>query len=255
MAESRSTSNPLEYSSSAFFLHHSENHSSVIVTPKLMSLNFSSWRRSLLDLLFLPWIRCKNLLVAWLLRSFSPLIASTIFYLENAKQICDKLHQRFLELDDSRNMEELRIFKPLPSCNCGKCNSDCFYKFIEIQQKDYVFKFLNGLNDTYQGSRSQVINMKPFTTLAKADIMCFHCGKNRHVKAQCYKIVSFPADFKFIRSKENSNDGGGNSGNFYKSAFVQQISKAPTIMPTSDNVNLFNLSKDQMQRLMALLGD
>lgn len=116
--------NPREDASSPYFLHHSENHNSVIVTPKLTSSNFPSWKWSFLlvvsiknkqgfldwtipkpspeDFLYLPWIRCNNLIVALLLRSISPSIASTVFYVEHAKQIRNKLHQRFFELDDSR---------------------------------------------------------------------------------------------------------------------------------------------------------
>lgn len=167
--------NPSEDASSPYYLHLSKNHSSVIVTPKLTSSNFPSWKRSFLlavsmrnkqgfldgsipkptleNQLYLPWIQCNNLLVAWLLRSISPAIASTVFYLVHAKQIWDKLHQYFLVLDDSRIChlqhllnsltqgiksvdaycielneiwEELRLFRPYPYCSYDKCDSNCF---------------------------------------------------------------------------------------------------------------------------------
>ncbi|XP_058003767.1 uncharacterized protein LOC131180159 [Hevea brasiliensis] len=106
--------NPSKDVSSPYYLHHAENHSSVIVTPKLTLANFASWRRSFLlavsirnkqgfldgsilkptleDPLCLSWVRCNNHLVAWLLRSVSPPIASTVFYMEDAKQIWEKLN-------------------------------------------------------------------------------------------------------------------------------------------------------------------
>lgn len=59
----------------------------------------------------------------------------------------------------------MRVYRPFPSCSCGKRNFECFMKFIEILQKDHVFKFLNGLNETYQGLRSQGIAMKPFPSI------------------------------------------------------------------------------------------
>lgn len=87
--------------SSPFFIHHSENYNFVIVTLELTSTNFSSWKRSFLlalsirnkqgfldgkvskpspkDSLYYPWIRCNNLIVAWVLRLISPPIASTVF--------------------------------------------------------------------------------------------------------------------------------------------------------------------------------
>ncbi|KAJ9181354.1 hypothetical protein P3X46_009492 [Hevea brasiliensis] len=114
--------NPSKDVSSPYYLHHSGNHSSVIFTPELTLAN--SWRRSFLlavsirnkqgfldgsipkpipeDPLDLSWVRCNNLLVAWLLRSVSPPIASTMFYMEDAKQIWEKLNQGFFHHDDSR---------------------------------------------------------------------------------------------------------------------------------------------------------
>ncbi|XP_043815342.1 uncharacterized protein LOC122724446 [Manihot esculenta] len=115
---------PLEDASSPFFLHHFENHNSIVITPELVPNNFPSWRRSFqltvpirnkqgyldstvpkpspVDPLYLRSTRCNNLIVAWLLRSISPSIASTNFYLEDAKQIWDKLHRRFSKPDDSQ---------------------------------------------------------------------------------------------------------------------------------------------------------
>ena len=38
----------IEDPSSPYFVHHSENHSSVIVTPELTSANYALWKRSFL---------------------------------------------------------------------------------------------------------------------------------------------------------------------------------------------------------------
>ena len=46
--------------------------------------------------------------------------------------------------------EELRNYRPLPHCSCGKCNVECFAKFIDIQEQDYVLHFLSGLNETHE---------------------------------------------------------------------------------------------------------
>ncbi|KAI4346163.1 hypothetical protein L6164_013236 [Bauhinia variegata] len=45
------------------------------------------------------WKRCNDLLVSWLLKSLSPPIASTVFYVDDALQIWQKLEQRFGQLD------------------------------------------------------------------------------------------------------------------------------------------------------------
>ncbi|KAI4318321.1 hypothetical protein L6164_026108 [Bauhinia variegata] len=41
-------------------------------------------------LLVIAWKRCNDLLVSWLLKSFSPPIASTIFYVSNVAEIWEK---------------------------------------------------------------------------------------------------------------------------------------------------------------------
>ena len=80
---------PNDDTSSPFFIHHSENHSSVIVTPELTTINFAIWKRSFLlavyirnkkgfldgtiskpnenDSSFIDWNRCNDFLMAWLL--------------------------------------------------------------------------------------------------------------------------------------------------------------------------------------------
>ena len=61
--------------------------------------------------------------------------------------------------------EELRMYRPLPHCYYGKFNDECCQKFVDQQQKDYAFKFLNGLNESFQTQRSQILIMKSFPSL------------------------------------------------------------------------------------------
>ena len=121
---SSSEISPNDDTSSPLFIHHSENHSSVIVTPELTTTNFATWKRSFLlavsirnkrgfldgtiskpkenDSSFIAWNRCNDLLVAWLLRSISPSITSTVFYMNDASLICKTLNQRFSQPDEVR---------------------------------------------------------------------------------------------------------------------------------------------------------
>ena len=61
--------------------------------------------------------------------------------------------------------EDLRTYRPLPHYSCGSCNRSCFEKFIKMNQKDYVYKFLNGLNGEFFALRSQILVLKPFPSL------------------------------------------------------------------------------------------
>ncbi|KAJ9183041.1 hypothetical protein P3X46_006960 [Hevea brasiliensis] len=171
---SRSNVNPVEDTSSPFYLHHSENH--ISIRNKQGFLDGSIVKPSPEDSTYLPWIRCNNLIVAWLLRSISPPIASTMFSQPDDSRICHLQHLLCTITQGTKSVdayftelngvwEELRNFRPFLHCSCGKCNQECFQRFVEVQQRDYVFKFLNELNETYQGLRSQIILMKPFPTL------------------------------------------------------------------------------------------
>ncbi|EEF32709.1 hypothetical protein RCOM_0857110 [Ricinus communis] len=193
-----SSPNPFKDPSSPFFLHHAENHSPVIVSPELTSMNFASWKRSFLlvvsirnkqvsiskpapkDPLYLPWIRCNNLMVAWLLRSISAPISSTVFYMEEANL--------------NGIWEELRNFRPHPHCACGKCNPSCFQVFIDIQQKDYNF------------NESAAMAVRR----SKSELYCIKYGKNGHLKEKCYKLICFPPGFKFTKGK-NATIGNAQS--------------------------------------------
>lgn len=134
-----------------------------------------------------------------------------------------------------------------------------------------MFKFLNVLNETYQGVRSQLIMMKAFPSLdqaynmvlreetkrsmviqtqsfpkaavmvvekSKVDITCFQCGKSSHVKAQCYRLIGFPTDFKFTKSR--SGAPSRNNSNHLSRSFVQQVSSS-----TNETTSQLNFSKEQ----------
>lgn len=133
----------------------------------------------------------------------------------------------------------------------------------------------------YQGVRSQIIIVNPLplldqvynmilkeeaqrfilaqtqpltesTTMAirknKSDIICFHYGKSGHVKAQCYRLIGFPPDFKFTKSK--SSVGG------IKAPMVHQVTgfDSSSSSNASEHNSQLNLSKDQVQKLMMLLA-
>lgn len=96
----------ISWSNSIFYKHHLENHTSVTVTPKLdaTSMNYMSWRHSFILAISIhnkqgfldgsipksaaegvelkAWKQCNNLIVVQLLRSMTPSIESTVFYIK-----------------------------------------------------------------------------------------------------------------------------------------------------------------------------
>ncbi|KAI4356008.1 hypothetical protein L6164_000062 [Bauhinia variegata] len=86
----------VDYHNSPFFVHPTENHNSVVITPELTSSNYTTWHRSFL------LVRCNDLLLSWLLKSIYTPIASTMFYMTEVSHIWDVLAKRFVQLDEIR---------------------------------------------------------------------------------------------------------------------------------------------------------
>ncbi|KAF5442021.1 hypothetical protein F2P56_036962, partial [Juglans regia] len=334
-SSSSSSSSPTEDPNSPFFLHHSDNANTVIVSPPLTGSNYISWSRSFLlsisiknksgfldgtiptpdlaDPSYVSWLRCNNILLAWILNSVSKDIASNVFFMTSAKQVWDKLKERFAQPDEARIYhlqhilsgiiqghlsvsdyftqlnaiwEELHSYRPLPCCSCGLCTCEALKNVGEVQQRDYVFKFLMGLNDSYDAVRGQIILLSPLPSLdktfslilqeerqrqarniavpttepsallayqnfpkrkEKTDMVCGHCGKMGHTKEKCYKLVGFPPNFKFTKPRTGNASAAPYSANHVAAQITASSHEAP--VPSASQLNL---SQAQAQHLMDL---
>ncbi|XP_042972774.1 uncharacterized protein LOC122304578 [Carya illinoinensis] len=282
---------PLENPNNPFYIHHSDNSHTVVISPPLSGPNYLSWKRSFTltisiknklefldgkiptpahdDPLYIPWMRCNNIILSWILNSITKEIASNIFYISSAKTVWDKLNTRFSQPDSVRIYqlqqqlgtlvqgtqsvseyfthlngiwEELNNYRPPPCCLCGLCTCKALTAVGETQQADYVFKFLMGLNESYESIRGQIILMSPIPSLDKTfslilqeerqrqarimllpsaessalavfqntsfkkkdkpDLTCSHCGKSGHLRDKCYRLIGFPPNFKFTKLKQ-----------------------------------------------------
>ncbi|KAG2690053.1 hypothetical protein I3760_09G169300 [Carya illinoinensis] len=287
-SSSSSSPSSLEDPNSPFFLHHSDNANTVIVSPPLTGSNYISWSKSFLlsisiknkfgfldgtittpdlsDPSYISWLRCNNILLAWILNSVSKDIASNL----------------------NAIWEELHSYRPLPCCSCGKCTCDALKNVGEVQQGDYVFKFLMGLNDSYDSVRGQIILLSPLPSLdktfslilqeerqrqarnialpisepsallayqsfpkkkEKSDIVCHHCGKVGPTKDKCYRLVGFPPNFKFTKTKF----GNASTTPYSANQVAGQITTSPKEMP-AQSASQLNISQAQAQHLLALVN-
>ncbi|WRX20101.1 Retrotransposon gag domain - like 10 [Theobroma cacao] len=206
------------------------------------------------------------------------------FTLSNISQGTRSVDEYFSELNGV--WEELRNFRPMPHCSCGECNREHFQKYVQQCQKDNVFKFLNGLNESYAGLRSQIVMIKPFPSLDEAynlilreksqrsihiqsqpfiqtsamastyvdgkkknrnDLSCSHCGKNGHTRDKCYKLIGFPPDFKFTEGKNNPRKSINN--------VVQHSHTKQGEHDTVSTMSQLSLIKNQVQILMTTLNE
>uniref|UniRef100_A0A2C9V9E9 Retrotransposon Copia-like N-terminal domain-containing protein n=1 Tax=Manihot esculenta TaxID=3983 RepID=A0A2C9V9E9_MANES len=93
---------------SPYYLLYSDSHASVVITPQLTFVNYSAWSRSFLlalfirnkagfidgsipcpattDPLYSAWVRCNNLLMAWLLKQITSrmVLSPIVLYISNS---------------------------------------------------------------------------------------------------------------------------------------------------------------------------
>ena len=141
------------------------------------------------------WVKCNTLVMSWLLHSVSAEIKNTILYCVNAQEAWEKLKTRYAEPNEVRAFqleqelnaimqgsssvtefftklsciwEELENYQPIPHCTCGKsCECKLSEQFEKIQQTRRVYKFLMGLNDSYEIVKGSLILRKPLPSLDK----------------------------------------------------------------------------------------
>ncbi|KAF5449632.1 hypothetical protein F2P56_030057 [Juglans regia] len=111
--------------SSAYFLHHGDNPSSILVTQPLTGENYHTWSRSMMmalttknkvgfvngtisppsdsaDPLFTAWNRCNSMILSWILNSISKEIASGIIYASSAFEMWHDLKESFSKRNGPR---------------------------------------------------------------------------------------------------------------------------------------------------------
>ncbi|KAL1331456.1 hypothetical protein AAHE18_12G186700 [Arachis hypogaea] len=114
-------SNLTQDTTNPYYIHPSENPTSVLVTPVLTVNNYHSWNRFFTmaiisknkygfltgsissplpgDPLFSTWERCNNLVLSWLFHSLSPSITQSVLYFATASSVWTDLKERFAQSD------------------------------------------------------------------------------------------------------------------------------------------------------------
>ncbi|KAL7604561.1 hypothetical protein Lser_V15G17649 [Lactuca serriola] len=57
-------------------------------------------------------------------------------------------------------------------------------------------------------------------------LVCNHCKKNDHTKSQCYRLIGFPSNFKFTKTKKEESK-----------SMAQNVTVKPDIGITEDQYN------------------
>jgi len=141
------------------------------------------------DPLIFSWCRCNNMVLFWLINSVSKEIAASIIYIDSAAEMWTDLQDRFSHLNGPRVFQlqqklsslsqendsvstyfttlkalwdELEHQESMPCCTCGAA------KAIQAKhQRQYVYQFLIGLNESYSHVRGQILLLDPLPPMNK----------------------------------------------------------------------------------------
>lgn len=180
------------------------------------------------------WNRRNTLILSWLLHSVGPEIRSTILYLDDAKTAWDKLKVRYEQPEDVRVFqlqqalcsitqgkssvtefftklsgvwEELNNYNPIPYCECDQCLCDVNMKLELQSEKAKVFKFLMGLNETFEVVRGQLILADPTPTMDRSYSMVLQEEKQKQTKnfvvSPMYDVTALAVGANNKRQKQN----------------------------------------------------
>lgn len=197
-----------------YYLHPSDNPGMQITTVILTENNYNQWNRSMeialsskfklgfvdgsyvkpvaTSPLFVHWIRCNNMVTAWILNSVSTEIRSSIVYIPSARDIWLDLEVRYAQSNVPKLFhlrkeiahltqgamsvcayftkfrtlhDELECLYTKPRCTCTLCTCSVNTKLSDLEQSIQLTQFLMGLNDTFTAIRGQILMMKPLPSL------------------------------------------------------------------------------------------
>ncbi|CAL1413265.1 unnamed protein product [Linum trigynum] len=126
------------------------------------------------------WLRCNGTIRCWIYNSLAEDIANSVMGLESAQAVWENLKNMFSQEDNIRvydlkgqlakcvqgeqsisqyftNItvlwEELKRYRPIPCCPCNTP----YETMKKYEDNDFVIKFMQGLNESYQSAKTQVL--------------------------------------------------------------------------------------------------
>ncbi|KAL3326374.1 hypothetical protein AABB24_037184 [Solanum stoloniferum] len=150
------------------------------------------------------WERVNAIVLSWLLNSVSKNLLAGVAFATSAQGVWSDLKERFDRLDGSRTFslhkeiatlqqgtnsvsvyftklkglwDEYETLMPSPGCDCEKSRG-----FIEHLNRQKLYQFLMGLNESFGQARSQILLMNPVPGVNQAYAMV--------VNDECQKLTS-----------------------------------------------------------------
>jgi len=223
--DSSSTTSAMVDNSNPFYLHNGDIPGATLVSQQLVGDNYNTWSRSMKMALiaknkfsfidgtlskpdasssdFLPWTRCNNMIVSWILKSVSGEIGTSIVHIDTAEDMWNDLRDRFSQKNGARVFQlqqaisalsqennsvssyfnslkglwdELNNYRSFPPCSCGAMKVP-----VEYRDHEYVFQFLMGLNETFSHIRGQILLIDPLPPINKVFSMILQEERQRQI--------------------------------------------------------------------------
>ncbi|XP_041021253.1 uncharacterized protein LOC121262729 [Juglans microcarpa x Juglans regia] len=157
-----------------------------------------------------PWLECNDMVVTWLQNAMSLELKNSVVYVDTAHALWLELVQRFAQNngpriyelkqsihsltqgDDSVSLyfsklkslfDELLNFEIIPSWACG-----AMQPVIANQQRDWMMKFLMGLNDSFTNITAQIILLKPTPTLSDVYALVQQEEKRKQISTTSHSL-------------------------------------------------------------------
>ena len=154
------------------------------------------------------WLRPDSMVISWILNSISKDIVDAFLYTNTAKELWDELGERFGECNGpliyhiqreiasisqgtmsvsqyytkiKKAWDELNCLMPVPNCSCRPCTCGNVKAVANILSNNQLMQFLMGLNESFDGIRSQILLLDPLPSANKVYSMVLRIEKQREV--------------------------------------------------------------------------
>ncbi|XP_055814401.1 uncharacterized protein LOC129884050 [Solanum dulcamara] len=201
---------------------------------KLGLVDGTCWKEIYSEELWGQWERVNAIVLSWLMNSVSKSLLSGIAFASSASSVWTDLQERFDRIDGSRTYsvykeiatlqqgttfvsayytklkalwDEFEVLVPSPCCNCEKSRG-----FVAHMNRQKLYQFLMGLNDSYHQARSQILMIDPLPTINQAYAMVVGNESQKVVVTGINNLGlhSFTPDSVAMYSRVGSSSGSSN---------------------------------------------
>ncbi|KAE8712963.1 (S)-ureidoglycine aminohydrolase [Hibiscus syriacus] len=174
------------------------------------------------------WEHCNAIVLSWILNMVSQELSAGIFFVSNALRVWEDLKEHIDKIDGSR---VYFLHREIVSHSQGTSSISVYYTRLRLLWDEYdviapfvvcnceilLLKPLLSVNQAYsmlvqeEGQRQNIGRLTSIlepTALYSSTLVkkCFHgvchyCHIKGHKKETCYKLIDYPADYKFNKRK------------------------------------------------------